>query len=220
MSTRTIALTDSLYQYMLAVSLRETNTLKRLREETARLPEAEMQIAPEQGQFMALLVRMLNARRTIEVGVFTGYSALVVAQALPPEGRVVACEINEQYAAIARRYWKEAGVEHKIDLRLAPAAETLDALIGAGEAGTYDFAFIDADKQRYDAYYERALTLVRSGGLIMIDNVFRRGRVADLSVRDDDTQAMRVLNARLLRDDRVYLSMAPIADGLSLALKR
>lgn len=220
MTTRSLKLSDQLYDYLLSTSLRESNVLKRLREETARLPEASMQIAPEQGQLMALLVRLIGAKKTLEVGVFTGYSALVVAQALPPDGKVVGCDVNEAYTAIARRYWKEAGVEHKIELHIAPAVETLDMLLEKGEAGTFDFAFIDADKVRYDAYYERALKLVRTGGLIAIDNVFRRGRVADPSVTDPDTQATRVLNAKLLHDDRVYISMIPIADGLTLAMKR
>lgn len=220
MSRKSLNLSDELHGYLLATSLRESNILKRLREETARLPEADMQIAPEQGQMMALLVRMLHARKTIDIGAFTGYSALVVAQTLPADGKVVACEINETYTAIAQRYWRDAGVAGKIDLRLGNAAETMDALIGAGEAGTYDFAFIDADKTRYDAYYERALVLVRPGGLIAIDNVLRRGRVADPSIKDADTQAMRVLNARLLHDDRIYLSLVPVGDGLTLALRR
>lgn len=220
MATRTLPLSDRLYQYMLGTSLREPNVLTRLREETARMPEQDMQIAPEQGQFMAMLVRLLGARRTLEVGVFTGYSALVVALALPEDGRVVACEINEAYAAVARRYWREAGVAHKIDLRMAPAAETMDALLRAGEAGTFDFAFIDADKVRYDTYYERALQLVRPGGLVVIDNVFRHGRVTDPAATDDETQAMRMLNAKLLRDDRVYLSTIPMADGITLVMKR
>ncbi len=220
MSTRTLPLTDALYDYWLMTSLREPNVLKRLRAETARHPESEMQIAPELGQFLAMLIRLVGARRTLEVGVFTGYSALVAALALPEEGQVVGCEIDESYAAVARRYWREAGVSHKIDLRIAPAVETLDALLAEGEAGAFDFAFIDADKVRYDAYYERALALVRRGGLVVIDNVFRGGKVADPAVTDASTQAMRMLNAKLLRDDRVYLSVAPIADGVALALKR
>lgn len=220
MTTRTIKVSDQLYEYLLATSLREPNILKRLREETAQLPESSMQISPEQGQFMALLVRLMKARKTLEVGVFTGYSSLVVALALPPDGKVIACDVNEEYTSVARRYWKEAGIDHKVDLRIGPAVETLDQLINSGEKETFDFAFIDADKVRYDLYYERALKLVRSGGLIAIDNVFRRGRVADQSVTDPDTQATRLLNAKLLHDDRVYISMIPIADGLTLALKR
>ena len=220
MSNRTIRVSDELHAYMLATSLREPDVLRRLRVETAEHPEAEMQIAPEQGQFMALLVRLLGARKTLEVGVFTGYSSLAVALAMPPDGRIVACDISEDYTAIARRYWQEAGVAGKIDLRIAPAVETLDGLLAAGEGDTFDFAFIDADKERYDAYYERALQLVRPGGLIAIDNVFRRGRVADPSVEDAATQAMRLLNAKLLRDQRIHLSMVPIADGLTLTLKR
>ncbi len=220
MATRTLELSDKLYQYMLAASLREPDILRRLREETARHPSSDMQIAPEQGQFMAMLVRLIGARKTLEVGVFTGYSSLVVALALPSDGKVVACDINEEYTAVARRYWRDAGVADKIDLRIAPAVETLDALLAEGQGGTFDFAFIDADKVRYDAYYERALKLLRPGGLVAIDNVLRRGRVADASVKDEDTQAMRVLNAKLLHDDRIYLSLVPIADGVTLALKR
>ena len=219
MANRSLGLPESLYTYMQAASLRETNLQQRLRDETARLPESSMQIAPEQGQFMALLVRLMQAKKTLEVGVFTGYSSLAVALALPPDGRLVACDISEEYTRVARRYWQDAGVAGKIDLRLGPAVASLDALLAAGAAGTFDFAFIDADKESYDAYYERTLKLVRRGGLIAIDNVFRGGRVTDPSVTDDATQAVRMLNAKLRTDERVYLSMVPIADGMTLALK-
>jgi predicted O-methyltransferase YrrM len=220
MSNRTTPLTEPLYEYLLAHGLREHPVLRRLREETARLPEANMQIAPEQGQFMGLLAELVGARKTLDIGTFTGYSALVVALALPPDGRVVACDISEEWTAIARRFWREAGVEARIDLRLAPARETLDELIAVGEGDSFDFAFIDADKTGYDAYYERSLTLLRPGGLITIDNVFRGGGVADPAERDPGTEAIRVLNAKLHADPRVSLAMVPIGDGLTLARKR
>jgi caffeoyl-CoA O-methyltransferase len=219
MSNRTLTMTDPLYDYMLGASLREHPLLARLREETARHPRAGMQISPEQGQFMALLVRLMGARKTLEVGVFTGYSSLAVALALPTDGRVVALDVSEEFTAIARRYWQEAGVADRIELQLAPALESLDALIDQGEAGSFDFAFIDADKGNYQGYYERALELLRPGGLIAIDNVLWGGAVADPDDHDDSTEALRMLNARLHRDDRVQLSMVPIGDGLTLALK-
>lgn len=220
MSTRSIGLSDELYDYLLDASLREPEVLRALREETARHPESDMQIAPEQGQFMALLCRMLGAKRTLEIGVFTGYSALSVALALPEDGQVVALDISEEYTRVAERYWEEAGVREKIDLRIAPAKESLDALLEAGEAGTFDFSFIDADKSSYDAYYERSLELLRPGGLIVIDNVFRSGRVADPFAESESVQAVQALNAKIKDDERVYLSMLPVADGLTLALKR
>lgn len=220
MARATHALTETLYRYLQDLSLREPDALRRLREETARHPMARMQIAPEQGQFMALLVRLLGARKTLDIGVFTGYSAAAVALALPPDGRVVACDVSADYTTIARRYWREAGVEDKIDLRLAPAAETLDALVAAGEAGTFDFAFVDADKVSYDLYYERSLALLRPGGLVAIDNVLWEGQVADPAIHHPDVDAIRALNAKLLADPRVDLSMLPLADGLTLARKR
>lgn len=220
MSNKFTALDERLYEYLRAVSLREPDVLRRLREETAALAESNMQIAPEQGQLMALLVQLLAARKTLEVGVFTGYSSLAVALALPAGGRVVACDVSEEWTRIARRYWQEAGVAEKIDLRLAPALDTLDGLLRDGQAGTFDFAFIDADKSNYDAYYERALELVRAGGLIAIDNVLWSGRVADPAAGDEDTAAIRALNRKLLGDGRVALSLVPVADGLTLALKR
>lgn len=220
MSNRTLSVNDRLYDYLTAHSLRESDVLKRLRAETARLPMARMQIAPEQGQFMALLVRLLGARKTLEVGVFTGYSSLCVAQALPPGGKHVACDVSEEWTSIGRRYWQEAGVAEKIDLRLAPALATLDALLAEGQEGSFDFAFIDADKLSYDAYYERALRLVRPGGLIAIDNVLWGGSVADPSDQDEDTRAIRALNDKIHQDDRVEMSLLPLGDGLTLAMKR
>ena len=220
MSNRTIDLTDTLYDYLLSVSLRETDLQRRLREETATLSMARMQISPEQGQFMALIARLTGARRCLEIGVFTGYSSLAVALALPEDGRIVACDVSEEWTAIARRYWAAAGVADRIDLRLAPAIDTLDALIEAGGAGTYDLAFIDADKPAYLAYYERVLVLLRPGGLVMTDNTLWSGRVADPEVGDADTVALRHYNEYLHRDSRVDLSLVPIGDGLTLARKR
>lgn len=215
-----LGLDDELYDYLLRVSLREADVLRRLREETAAMPLSIMQIAPEQGQFMALLVELMGAVRAIEVGVFTGYSSLAVALALPPEGRITACDISEEFTAVARRYWAEAGVDHKIDLFLAPAIETLDGLIADGASGTYDLAFIDADKTAYADYYERLLILLRPGGLILVDNVLWSGRVADAVSNDDDTIALRAFNEKLAVDERISLSMLPLADGLTLARKR
>jgi caffeoyl-CoA O-methyltransferase len=220
MSNRSISLTDSLYQYLLDVSLREPGLLLRLREETAADPQARMQISPEQGQFMALLAKLTGARRCLEVGVFTGYSSLCVAAALPDDGRIVACDVSEHWTSIARRYWAEARVAHKIDLRLAPALETLDSLVAAGEAASYDFAFIDADKTNYVGYYERALVLLRAGGLVVADNTLWSGRVADPEVADEDTVALRHFNELLHRDSRVDLSVLPVGDGLTLARKK
>ena len=220
MSNRTITMTDDLYAYLLDASLREPVLLKRLRDETAKLPEARMQISPEQGQFMQLLVQLLDARRCIEVGVFTGYSSLAVALVLPLGGCLLACDVSETFTAIARRYWKEAGVAGKIELVLAPATETLDARLKAGEAGSYDLAFIDADKANYVAYYERILQLLRRGGLVLVDNVLWSGRVLDKTDKSEDTTAIRAFNKALHQDERVDLSMLPIGDGLTLARKR
>jgi caffeoyl-CoA O-methyltransferase len=220
MSNRTISLDDPLYEYLLEASLREHPALARLRAETATHPEVNMQIAPEQGQFMALLARLTGARRCIEVGVFTGYSSLAVALALPPVGRIVACDVSDEYTAVARRHWAEAGVADKIDLRLAPALDTLDALLAEGEAGHYDFAFIDADKQAYPDYYERLLELLRPGGLIVVDNTLWDGAVADPANQEPDTVAIRAFNERLHGDERIDLSLVPIGDGLTLARKR
>jgi len=220
MSNRSISLSDDLYAYLLGASLREPPLLMRLREETARHPEARMQISPEQGQFMQLLVRLMDARRCIEVGVFTGYSSLAVALALPEDGRLLACDLSEAFTAVARRYWKEAGVERKIELKLAPALDTLELRLKGGEAGRYDFAFIDADKSNYQAYYERVLQLLRPGGLLLVDNVLWSGRVLDTQDRSEDTEAIRRFNAALRQDERVDLSMLPVGDGLTLARKR
>jgi predicted O-methyltransferase YrrM len=220
MSTKTIMLTESLHHYLLSISLREPPILARLREETAQHPLANMQIAPEQGQFMALLVRLMGVKKYLELGVFTGYSALSVALALPPDGKLIACDVNEEWTSMARRYWQEAGVAHKIALRIAPALETLDKLLANGEAGSFDFVFIDADKENYANYYERSLELVRHGGLIVIDNVLWSGRVADPNEQDMDTVAIRRFNTKLHFDERIALSMLPLADGLTLAYKR
>lgn len=220
MSNRSIPLTDSLYDYLIDVSLREPPVLRALRDETLRMSQRSMQIAPEQGQFMALLARLAGARRCIEVGVFTGYSSLVTALALPDDGRIVACDVSEEWTSIAHRHWRAAGVEHKIDLRLAPALETLDALLAAGERGSYDLAFVDADKTGYLAYYELCLALLRPGGLVLFDNTLWSGRVADPEVGDDDTVALRHFNECLHRDERIDLSLVPIGDGLTLARKR
>ena len=211
---------ENVYQYLISNSLREPEILRRLRDETATLPNGGMQISPEHGQFMALIIQLLGARRTLEVGVFTGYSSLAVALALPADGKIIACDISEDYTSVARRYWKEAGVDQKIDLRLAPALQTLRELIAQGEQGRFDFAFIDADKTGYDGYYECALELIRPGGLIMIDNVLWSGRVADADVNDADTAALRALNKKLHADSRITLSMLPLSDGVTLALKR
>lgn len=220
MSNRTIMLTDSLYEYLLAVSLREPDLLRQLREETAAHPHARMQISPEQGQFMGLLARLMGAKRCLEIGVFTGYSSLALALALPDDGRVVACDVNERWTSVARRYWAAAGVAHKIDLRLATAMETLDHLIGAGHPGSFDFVFIDADKENYVGYYERSLELLRPGGLIVADNTLWSGRVADPEDAEPDTVALRHFNDHLHGDDRIDLSLVPIGDGLTLARKK
>lgn len=219
MSSTTFGLSDRVRQYLLSVSVHEPQILVRLREETARLPLGMMQISPEQGQLLGLLVRLLRARRCLEVGTFTGYSALVVALALPEDGRVTACDVSEEWTAIGRRYWKEAGVEHKIALHLAPALETLDRLIAQGESGRYDFAFIDADKSNYWNYYERTLRLLRPGGLIAVDNTLWSGRPADPADNDPTTVAIRDFNARLYEDRRVHIALLPLGDGVTLVWK-
>ncbi len=220
MANQTLGLETQLYNYLLAVSLREVEVLAQLRQATAASqPMAQMQIAPEQGQFMALLVQLIGAKKTLDIGVFTGYSALVVALALPQNGKVVACEMNRDYAQFARDWWLQAGVIHKIDLHLASAQYTLARLIARGEVNTFDFAFIDADKSNYDTYYEQALQLVRPGGLIAIDNVLWSGRVADASIQDNRTNKIRAFNQKLHQDERINLSLVPIADGLTLARK-
>ncbi|MDJ0607814.1 MAG: class I SAM-dependent methyltransferase [Kiloniellales bacterium] len=220
MASRGISLSDDLYQYLLGVSLRDTPIRARLREETAKLPHAAMQIAPEQGQFMGLLVELTGARCILEVGTFTGYSALCMAEAAGPEGRIVTCDVDAETTAVARRTWAEAGVAERIDLRLAPALETLDALLAAGEAGRFDLAFVDADKRNYDGYVERALELLRPGGLLLIDNVLWDGQVIDPEAEDPDTEAIRALNLKMHHDERVTLSMIPVGDGLTLGRKR
>jgi predicted O-methyltransferase YrrM len=220
MTKQTTGLAETLADYIQSISLREADILKQLREETAKLSMARMQISPEQGQLMALLVQLMGAKKTLEIGVFTGYSALAVALALPDDGKVIACDISEEYTAIAKDFWERAGVSEKIDLRIAPALETLDQLISEGETGSFDLAFIDADKRNYENYYERALTLLRPGGLILIDNVLWSGKVIDPTITDKQTQAIREFNQKLHQDSRISLSLIAIADGLTLALKR
>jgi predicted O-methyltransferase YrrM len=220
LSNRTIRLDDRLYEYLLQVSLREAPILRRLREETSRLPNAGMQISPEQGQFMALLIKIAGARKILEIGTYTGYSSLAMALALPPNGEIIACDLSAEWTAVAARYWAEAGVAGRIDLRLAPALETTAALLEAGEELTFDFAFIDADKERYGDYYEASLKLLRPGGLIAVDNTLWNGRVAEEAAQDPDTLAIRAFNKRLKSDPRIDLSLVPIGDGLTLARKR
>ena len=220
MSKQTTGLEQHLADYIQSISLREPDILKQLREETAKLSMARMQISPEQGQFMALLAQLMGAKKTLEIGVFTGYSALAVALALPDDGKVIACDISEEYTAIAKDFWERAGVSEKIDLRIAPALETLDQLISEDETGSFDLAFIDADKRNYENYYERALRLLRPGGLILIDNVLWSGKVVDPTITDKQTQAIREFNQKLHQDSRISLSLIAIADGLTLALRR
>ncbi|BAZ44076.1 O-methyltransferase family protein [Chondrocystis sp. NIES-4102] len=219
MNQKSLGLDSRLYQYLLSVSLREAEVLTQLRQENNRHPMSIMQISPDQGQFIALLVKLLKAKKTLDIGVFTGYSSLVVALALPEDGQVIACDRDPEATAIARRYWQAAGVEHKIDFRLAPAIDTLEELISQGEAETFDFAFIDADKRNYPNYYELALTLLRPGGMIAIDNVLWSGNVADPLDTDKRTLAIREFNQQVHQDHRVEISMLAIADGLTLALK-
>jgi caffeoyl-CoA O-methyltransferase len=221
MSHKTLGLDEHLTHYIHTHSLREHAAQTALREATRNHPRAVMQISPEQGQFMAMLVKMLGARRAIEVGVFTGYSALSVALAMPDDGYLLACDISEEFTRIGKPFWAQAGVASRIDLRIAPAVETLDARLAAGESGTYDFAFIDADKPNYDHYYERLLQLVRVGGVIAIDNVLWSGKVAEVAAEGDtETRALQVLNDKLYRDTRIDISLLPIGDGLTLARKR
>ncbi|MFC5697600.1 O-methyltransferase [Pseudomonas sp. GCM10022186] len=216
MTNRTLNLDDALYGYLLDVSLRETPLLERLRAETAAMPMARWQIAPEQGQFMALLVKLTGARRILEVGTFTGYSALCMAAELPAAGRMICCDLPGDYNAVARRYWQEAGLAERIELRLAPALDTLAGL----EAGSFDLIFIDADKANYPAYLEEALRLARQGGLILFDNVLWSGRVLEAEPADPDTRAIQALNRALKADMRVDLSLLPVGDGLTLCRKR
>lgn len=220
MPARMLKFSDELAEYLRTVGVREPQVLAELRAETLGMPGAGMQISQEQGALMANLVRLTGTRKALEVGTFTGYSSTAVALALPADGTLIACDVSEEWTSIARRYWEKAGVAGKIELNLRPATETLDKLIEAGEAGSFDFAFIDADKTNYDAYYERALVLVRSGGLIAIDNVLWGGSVVDDSRQDEDTKAIRALNTKLREDERIDLSMLPVGDGLTLAVKR
>ena len=220
MSRRSIALSEPLHAYLLETSLREPAALTRLRAETGRMENPDLQVAPEQGQFLHLLAELAGARRIVEIGTFTGYSAAWMAMALPEGGRLVACDLSEAYTRIARRVWDELGLGTRIDLRLRPALDTLEALIAEGGRGSYDMAFIDADKESYDTYYERCLTLLRPGGLICVDNTLWHGRVIEPEASDPDTLAIRALNAKLRDDDRVSLSMVPIGDGLTLCRKR
>ena len=219
MSRTHTPISDAMADYIRAVTLREPEPLRRLRQETESHPHASMQTAPEQGQFIGLLIRLLGARKTLEVGVFLGYSSTWVALALPTGGKVVACDVSEEFTARARHLWRETGVEAKIDLRLGPAVDSLDALIAGGEAGSFDFAFIDADKSNYANYYERALVLLRQGGMIAIDNVLWHGAVIDPADKSEDTEAIRAFNRRLHGDARVALSLVPLGDGLTLACK-
>ena len=219
MSNRTLAISESIYQYLCDHSLREDPILKELRDHTYDMEERAMQIAPEQGQFMQMLIKLIGAKNTIEVGVFTGYSSLAIALVLPEDGRIVACDVNPQYTSVAEKFWVNAGVREKIDLRIGPARGTLSELISDGLTGTFDFAFIDADKINYDHYYELCLQLIRPGGLITVDNVLWGGATADDSINDTDTTSIRALNDKLHRDERIDLSLVPIGDGLTLAMK-
>ena len=220
MANKTIGISDELAAYVVEVGTREPDVLARLREETAAIPQHRMQIAPEEGALLAMLVELTGARRYIEIGTFTGYSSTAVALALPEDGRLVCCDVSEEWTSMARRYWDEAGVAGKVDLRIAPAAETLDQLLADGEEATYDFAFVDADKTGYDGYYERLLRLVRPGGLIALDNTLWGGAVLDHDADDEDTRAIQALNTKLAADERVTLCLVPVADGVTLARRR
>jgi predicted O-methyltransferase YrrM len=220
MSNVSIGLPPDMHAYVVRHGVREPEILKRLRDETALLPQHNMQIAPEQGALLALLVELVGAKRCIEIGTFTGYSSLVVALAMPPDGTIVCCDVSEEWTAVARRYWAEAGVADRVDLRLAPALETMDKLLAGGAEGTFDFAFIDARKSEYPDYHERVVRLLRSGGLAAYDNVFWDGDVIDESKQDAETLGVRRLNERLAADERVTISMLPVADGVTLARKR
>jgi len=209
-----------LTEYIRRVSVDEADVLRRLREETAVHPRAQMQIPPEQGQFFRVLIGMLQAKKTLEIGVFTGYSSLVTALALPPEGRIVACDISEEFTSVARRYWREAGVGQKIELRIGPAEKTLVSLLEEGHGESFDMSFIDADKTGYDTYYELSLKLVRPGGVIVLDNMLQEGGITDSSSTDPNTLAIRALNEKLGRDQRVISALLSIADGVTLAWKK
>jgi predicted O-methyltransferase YrrM len=220
MSNKSIGLPDDLQAYLVRVGVREPAVLRRLREETAKLPQHGMQIAPEEGMLLALLVELIGARRCLEVGTFTGYSSTVVARALPPDGHLVCLDLSEEWTAIARQAWQDAGVADRVELRLGPAIESLDGLIAEGAAGTFDFAFVDAAKDEYPAYYERVLQLLRPGGLVAFDNVFLAGRVADPAADDAGARAVRALNDQMVADERVSIALVPVADGVTLARKR
>ena len=220
MSSSTIGLNDNLRKYLLDVSCRESKTLKDLREETSSLKESQMQISPEQGSFLSILVNIIGAKKTLDIGVFTGYSSLVVASQLPSDGCVTACDTNIEWTDIAKKYWKLAGVEKKINLVLDPAKKTLDRLLTDGAESTYDFSFIDADKINYQIYFERSLKLLRVGGVIAIDNVLWGGKVLDNNDNDPATRSIRLFNQKLFADERVSISMLPIGDGLTLAIKK
>ena len=211
---------EAVTNYIRQVGFNEPDVLRRLREETASHPQAQMQITAEQGQFFRVLLETMGAKKTLDIGVFTGYSSIVAALALPEDGRVIACDNSEEFTAVAKRYWKEAGVERKIDLRMGPAIETLNRLIADGAAGTFDFAFIDADKEGYDDYYELALKLVRQSGLIALDNMLWHGRVLEGDDSDAGTIAIRKLNEKIHKDSRVVAVLLPIADGVTLARKK
>ena len=220
MANKTIGISDDLQSYVVRVGAREPEVLARLREETATLPAHSMQIAPEEGAFLGMLAELTGARRCLELWTFTGYSALAVTRRRPDDGSMVCCDVSEDWTGIARRYWAEAGVDDKIDLRIGPAADTLDALIADGEDAAYDFAFVDADKTGYDGYYERLLRLVRPGGLIVFDNTLWDGTVLEENPEDDDTKAIQALNEKLATDERVSLCLLPVADGVTLARRR
>ena len=220
MSARTLQITPALYEYLMKVGVRESAAAAALRIETSKMPMAMMQISPEQAAFMQLIVKLLGVRRALEVGTFTGYSALAVAEAMPADGRLIACDVSKEWTSVGKPHWAAAGVADKIDLRIAPAVATLDKLIAEGQSNTFDFAFIDADKSNYDNYYERALKLVRVGGLIGIDNTLWNGAVVDASRQDDDTKAIRALNTKVHGDTRVDVVLLPIGDGLTLARRR
>ncbi len=220
MSNRTIGMPDDLLEYLLSEGVRENDIQRALRAETARLPQSGMQIAPEEGALLAMLVRLTGARRVVEIGTFTGYSALTMALAMPADGVLIACDHSHEWTEVGQRYWRQAGVDELIDLRIGEAVDTLDALLDDGGARQYDFVFIDADKSGYPNYYERALKLLRPGGLVAVDNTLWHGRVSDPSQQDEDTRAIRAFNRTLRDDARIDLCLVPVADGVTLARKR
>ncbi|MBD1911866.1 MULTISPECIES: class I SAM-dependent methyltransferase [unclassified Leptolyngbya] len=219
MANKSLGLSSELHEYLLSVSLKEADVLQQLRQETAQHPQQMMQVTPDEGQFLGFLVRLLGVRKALEIGVFTGYSSLSVALALPDDGQLIACDVSEEFTAIARRYWEKANVSHKIDLRIAPALDTLDTLLAEGAAGTFDFVFIDADKLNYWNYFERSIQLVRSGGVIAVDNVLWSGQVIEPSNHEPSTEAIRTFNQKLYQDNRVTVCMLPVSDGITLAMK-